>query len=635
MDKNTVTGFILIFILVLVYGQLTKPTPEQLAEMRLQDSLEQVRQQEELAIEENPDLASNAITQNTPVFENDSLQQLQLSSSFGPFASSAAGTEKEEVLENELMKVTFTNKGGKIKEVLLKEYFKILTGEDNEETKGALKLLEDRKNQFEYLFPVANIPTGFISSEDLFFQPSINGNTINFKATLTNGQSFTQSYTLLPDSYQLDYDIRMDGFDNVISRDANAIQLNWVTYADKLEKNTTYERNYTTVYFKPGDDDLSYCSCTADGDEDADESPLKWISHSNQFFNTALMADNQNFLSGKMKTKLIDEEKDDLKLLQSAINIPFNRGASETFAMTMYLGPNEYDRLDAMGHDLKEIIPYGRSVFGTINRWIIRPTFNFLSKYMGSVGLVIFILTLVVKLVLYPLTYRMLHSQSKMSALKPRLSGLKEKFGDDQQAVQMETMKLYREFGVSPLGGCLPVVLQMPIWFALYRFFPASIEFRQASFLWATDLSSYDVFWNLPFEIPFYGAHVSLFTLLWAASTVAYTYYNTRHMDMSMNPMMKNMQYMMPVMFLFFFNNFAAGLTCYLLFSNVLNVIQTIVTKEYIIDKEKIAQELEDYRKKPKKKKKGGFQERLETALKEQQKLAAEKEAARRKKNKK
>ena len=211
-----------------------------------------------------------------------------------------------------------------------------------------------------------------------------------------------------------------------------------------------------------------------------------------------------------------------------------------------------------------------------------------------------------------------------MGALKPRIEALKTKLGDDQQAVQMETMKLYREFGVNPLGGCLPMVVQIPIWFALYRFFPASIEFRQAPFLWATDLSSFDVFAYLPFEIPFYGAHISMFTLLWAISTVIYTYYNTKHMDMSANPAMKYMQYMMPIMFLFFFNNFASALSCYLLFSNVINIGQTLITKNFIIDQDKIEKELQAYKKKPKKK--GGFQERLSKALEEQKKMQAQKE---------
>ncbi|MCB0685541.1 MAG: membrane protein insertase YidC, partial [Saprospiraceae bacterium] len=241
-------------------------------------------------------------------------------------------------------------------------------------------------------------------------------------------------------------------------------------------------------------------------------------------------------------------------------------------------------------------------------------------------GLVILLLTLVVKSLVYPLTYKMLYSQSKMGALKPQIEKVRDKFKDDQQKIQMETMKMYREYGVNPAGGCFPMILQMPIWIALYRFFPASIEFRQASFLWANDLSSYDVFVRLPFSIPFLGDHLSLFTFLWAISMVGYTYYNSKIMDMSsMNamPAMKYMQYIMPLMFVFFFNDYASGLTCYLLFSNLLNITQTLVTKNYLINHDKIMDELDANRKKPKKK--GGFQERLEKALQEQQRIAEEK----------
>jgi YidC/Oxa1 family membrane protein insertase len=212
-----------------------------------------------------------------------------------------------------------------------------------------------------------------------------------------------------------------------------------------------------------------------------------------------------------------------------------------------------------------------------------------------------------------------------MGALKPVLAKLKDKYKDDAQKVQMETMKIYREYGVNPAGGCFPMVLQMPIWFALYRFFPASIEFRQASFLWANDLSSYDVFFRLPFEIPFLGDHLSLFTFLWAISMLVYTYYNSKMMDMgqmSAMPMMKYMQYLMPLMFVFFFNSYASGLTCYLLFSNLLNIAQTLVTKNYLINNDKILEELDANKKKPKKT--GGFQDRLQKALQEQQRVAAD-----------
>ncbi|MBK8426321.1 MAG: membrane protein insertase YidC [Lewinellaceae bacterium] len=259
----------------------------------------------------------------------------------------------------------------------------------------------------------------------------------------------------------------------------------------------------------------------------------------------------------------------------------------------------------------------------------MHPIFEFLSRYIGMSGIVILILTLLVKLCVYPLTYRMVLSQSKMSALKPQLETLKKKHGDDQQAMSVETMKLYSTYGVNPLGGSLPVLLQMPIWFALYRFFPASIEFRQQSFLWATDLSSYDSIMQLPFHLPFgAGSHISLFTLIWVVTTLWYTWYSMKQMDNSamqndQMKVMKYMQYAMPVMFMFFFNSFASGLTLYLCFSNILNIGQTVVTKQFLIDNEKIKAQLEVQKNKPKKT--SGFRSRLENAMKEQQRLQEEK----------
>lgn len=235
-------------------------------------------------------------------------------------------------------------------------------------------------------------------------------------------------------------------------------------------------------------------------------------------------------------------------------------------------------------------------------------------------------------MMLYPLMYKMLHSQAKMGALKPELAHLKAKYKDKPQQQQMETMKIYREYGVSPLGGCMPMILQMPIWYALFRFFPASITFRQESFLWATDLSSFDVITWLPFSIPAFGSHISLFTILWAFTTIIYSYYNMKHMDMSANPAMKYVQYFMPVTFLFFFNTYASGLTCYMFFSNLFNIAQTVITKRFVFDDEKILAELNKQKSKPKKK--GRFQERLEEAMKQQQQVKNKRDAQMRKKKK-
>lgn len=479
--------------------------------------------------------------------------------------------------------------------------------------------------------PIANLPSGGVRTGDLFFDVQQQGNEVVFRANAGPGRFFEQKYTLQANSYRIDYDIQLEGLQNVLANNAEEIELIWHDYLDRIEINHNFERRYSTIYFKPAEESVDYCSCTSDDVEELNEQRIKWISHSNQFFNSTLIA-KESFASGVLETQVLGEEDDDLKKLISSLKIPYSRSSSEKFGMEFYVGPNEFDRLRLVGNDLEDIVPFGWSIFGTVNRWIVRPLFSFLSSFIGSKGIVILVLTFMVKLVLYPLTYRMLYSQSKMGALKPQIEKVKERVKDPQQQ-QVETMKMYREFGVNPLGGCMPMLLQMPIWIALYRFFPASIEFRQASFLWATDLSSYDVLTYLPFEIPFVGGHISLFTILWAGTTLIYTYYNTKHMDMSANPAMKYMQYLMPIMFLGFFNTYASGLTCYLFFSNLFNIGQTVVTKNYIIDQDKVRAELEENKKKPKKK--SGFQERLEAAMKEQQRIQAQRESQKGKKKRK
>lgn len=634
MDRNTIIGFVLIFLIFLAWQQFLSPSQEQIeAEQRLQDSLAQVELADSLAKAEQAaqTTVNNDTPTEAPVVENDSLRNSRLSGEFGPFSTSAQGSEEEVFLENDVMKITFSTKGGRIKQVELKHHKKVLEDEEGNQTKIPLLLLEDEKNKFDYFLPVATLPSGGVRTSDLYFKPQKDGNSIVLRAATASGGYFEQRYSIKEGDYLIDYDIEFKDLQNVIAKNIESIQLQWENHLDKLEINANYERNYSSIYYKPFEDEYEHCSCTSDDTEDVDNKKIKWVSHSNQFFNSSLIAED-HFDKTFLEIKMLDKEQPDLKLLKTDLFIPYTHKADETFAMHFYVGPNEFDRLQLAADDLEYVIPFGWSIFGTVNRWIIRPIFNFLSSFIGSKGIVILVLTFFVKLLLYPLTYRMLYSQSKMGALKPEIEGMKAKYKDDQQKQQMETMKLYREFGVNPLGGCFPMLLQMPIWIALYRFFPASIEFRQASFLWATDLSSYDVLFRLPFELPLgFGAHVSLFTLLWAVTTLIYTFYNTKHMDFSANPAMKYMQYFMPIIFLGFFNSFASGLTCYLFFSNLFNISQTLVTKNYIIDQQKIKDEMEAYRKKPKKKK-TGFQKRLEDALQEQRKIQEQRESDRKKK---
>ncbi|RMD71588.1 MAG: membrane protein insertase YidC [Bacteroidetes bacterium] len=632
MDRNTIIGFLLIFVLLIAWQQFMAPSPEELQrQQQIQDSLrmEQVRQDSLARLAEARQLKdaqeAAAVTQDSASRANE------MALLFGPFAPSAVGELKTFKLGNDVMEVTFTNKGGRIREVWLKDYYKVVLDSAFKEHKVPLRLLEDPKDKFEYLLPVPAAATGQVSTEDLYFDVQQSDNAITFRAYAGEGRWFEQRYELEPGSYNIKYTVDFVGLDQILDRSEENVVLNWVTWLDKLERNTRYERNYSTIYYKPTDDDPDYCSCTRDDEEDYTGQRLKWLAHSNQFFASILLPETA-FNGAVMRTEVLDPEAEDLKKLSSAILVPHDG----PFAMDMYVGPKDFETLYAYGVDLQEIIPFGRSIFGSINRWVIRPLFDFLAGLIGSKGLAILLLTFIVKMLLYPLTYRQIYSQQKMAALKPVLEKLRAKYKDDQQALQMEQMKIYREYGVNPLGGCLPVFLQMPIWFALYRFFPAAIEFRQESFLWATDLSSYDAIVYLPFTIPMYGNHISLFTILWAATTVWYTWYNSKQMDMSAMggganaSMMKYMQYGMPLMFTVFFNSFASGLTCYLFFSNVLNVTQMVVTKNYVIDHEKIRQELEANKAKPKKK--SGFQARLEQALKEQQRLQEQQQKKRKKK---
>jgi YidC/Oxa1 family membrane protein insertase len=617
MDRQSTIGMLLIMGLLLLWMQMNKPSEAMVARQKfVKDSITLFQQRADSTAQITQQQAVNQpVTQKNGVVDSNLTKQL--TGRFGAFASAAVGQEQLSTLENEVFKVTFSNKGARIKSVLLKKYTKINEDKQHNEVKTELKILEDSKNKFEYFLPLNGV--GTISTQELFFTPEISANSISFKADAGNGRFFEQKYSIGAD-YNIDYSVRFEGLGNVLDPTANSVALQWDNYLDKLEINQEYERTFSTVYYKEADASASYCDCRKDASNNLDK-PVRWVSHSNQFFNSSLIATNTPFASAVVATEMYKADKPDLKKLYSKLLVPFSHAGSETFAMKLYTGPNEYDRLAAYKVDLQDIVPFGWSFFGTINRWIVRPLFNLLLMLISSKGLVILLLTFIVKAVLYPLTYKMLYSQSKMAALKPRIDKLKEKIGDDAQKVQVETMKLYQEYGVNPLGGCMPMVLQMPIWIALYRFFPASIQFRQESFLWAPDLTSFDAFVKLPFEIPLFGAHISLFTVLWVVSTLVYTYYSTKQMDFSAQPYMKYMQYFMPIMFMFAFNNYASGLTCYLVFSNLLNIAQTLITKNYIINQDKIAIELENAKKKPKKE---GFMDKMQKAVEMQQKAQQE-----------
>ena len=610
----------LIILLFLTWQWVVAPSAAEIEQQQhYEDSLAALT---ETQLQEGQKLEPAAAADTVPVALSDSARLAQYGGRFGAFAASASGTAEDVVLENDLLKLTINTKGGTVRQAELKQYAKVVEQEDDSEVSLPLLLLEDEKNKFEYIIPVSGVAGEGVRTSELYFQPTLEGNTLRLRAAVDGGGYFEQRYTLEDGQYLINYDIQFEGLGSVMAATNGTVQLHWENHLDKIEKNAQYEANYSTLYYKPVDDGTDYCSCTSDDTENLDNQALKWVAASQQFFTSALIADDR--FASAVLTTVADRDRlgeDELKTLISDIQLPIGASGSETFGMSFYVGPNEFERLRAIGYDLSDVVSFGSSIFGSINRWIIRPLFNFLSGFIGNMGIAILVLTLLVKMLVYPLTYKMLVSQTKMQVLKPEIEKIKAKHKDDASGAQMETMKLYQEYGASPLGGCLPMVLQMPIWFALYRFFPASISFRQENFLWANDLSTYDSILRLPEWIPFMQGHLSLFAVLWAITTVIYAYYNSRHMDYSAQPMMKYFQYIMPLMFLGFFNSFAAGLTCYLFFSNVFNIAQTVITKNFIIDQDKLLAKLNANKAKPKKK--GGFSARLQEALAEQQRQAA------------
>ncbi len=608
MEKTQRTGLLLLFIVLVGYYWLTAPSSEQIARQQfVQDSIAQAKLL-------NPTTSGQETETTTILNETDSVAMAKASSTYGSFAKVMTGASQEGILENDFLKVTFDSKGGVIKKALLKKFNKITEDEEYNQLDNPLYLLEDEKNRFEYFIPTKS--HGNISTADLNFLPSVSGNTITMTASLGDGQAIIQKYVLNPDSYKLDHSLQLVGMASMLDQAAGKLKFRWHNYLDRIELNTNFEKYYSTVYFKESDENSDYCNCRSNDTEEV-KNPVEWVSNVNQFFNTSIVAKNKKMENGRFETIATEDEDPDLKVIKSEYEYALDFTNQESIESSIYIGPNEFNRLLTFDNSLEQIIPFGRSIFGTINRWLIRPSFNWLSKFIGSKGIVIVVLIFIIKMLLYPLMYKMLHSQAKMGLLKPEIAKLREKMPDDKQKIQMETMKLYREYGVSPLGGCLPMIVQMPIWYALFRFFPASITFRQEPFLWATDLSSFDVIARLPFEVPAFGSHISLFTLLWAVTTIIYSYYNMRHMDMSANPAMKYIQYIMPITFLFFFNNYASGLTVYMFFSNMFNIAQTVITKKFVFDDDKLRLELERQKNKPKKK--GGFQSRMEEAMRQQQ----------------
>lgn len=542
------------------------------------------------------------------------LDSARLSSEYGSFAAAAVGAEQTQVLENELLRIVFTNKGGEAKTIELKD-FKTSEGKP-------LFLQAGSFNRTGLKIPLNNNQQ--LNTSDVYFTPGNiqqggdGSKSISYRLNTNQpGQYLEYTYAIKPGSYLVDFTINLVGLQNTLPK--GNISLQWNSQADRQEHDMNQERLNNQVHYRFADKEHDYFTLQNRSQEKLDR-PVQWVSFKQQFFNVTMLARKENFASAEINTK-VPESGNIVGQSMTTLAIPYNGAAAYSFPMEVYYGPNHYKTLKAMDIELEKIIPLGTGIFAFVkyvNKWIIIPVFNFLGGLTSNYGLIILLLTIFIRLIIAPFTYQSYVSAAKMKVLKPELDELRKKHGDDQQAFGMDQMKLFRSAGVNPLGGCLPALLQLPILVAMYSFFPSSIELRQESFLWAKDLSTYDSIYNFGFNIPLYGDHISLFTILMTITSLILAFYNRGMTDQS-NPVMKYMPYVFPVMLLGIFNSMAAALTYYYFLSNVISIALQWVIQTFIIDHDKIHAKIQANKLKPAKTSK--WSERLAEMQKRQQEM--------------
>jgi len=647
MDKNTITGIILIFLIFIgfsVYnghrsnksyekivtkadslyarGEMENARAEYINALRFKpnqpEAIEKINELNQklgfVSSAQNTDTLKSTLPEEKPALQETVPERIN-SDKLGVFAGTAAGDTGLITLENNKIVLKISLKGGKVYSARLKDY----------KTYNSLPLILFSGDSTVFGFNFYTSENRAVQTNDLFFTP-VSGNrnisvtsqpeSVVLRLMAGAGKYIEYKYTLAPDKYSLDFDVTFNSMEGIIASNQNSLTLNWKMYLPQQEKGRQNEDNYTTIKYKYFQDDVVSLKLRQQKETEAANitTRLSWVAFQDQFFSSVLIA-NDFFLNGSISsTKTIGSEKY-LRYFTAEVGVPFNPGSNSSIGMRLYLGPNHISTLRKEGLELDKLVFLGKNIIGWINRFVIIPIFNWLEKYIKSYGLIILILTILIKIVLFPLTFKSYQSQAKMQVLKPLVEELGKKFPKKEDAVkkQQATMDLYKRAGVNPMGGCLPMLLQMPILFAMFRFFPVSIELRQEHFLWATDLSTYDSILTLPFNIPMYGNHVSLFTLLMTASTLL-TMRMTGSSPGQDQPGMKMMMYMMPVMFMLILNNFSSGLTYYYFLANVLTYVQNIISKKFIDAKEVLAT-LEENKKKPLKKSK--WQQRLETAARQ------------------
>lgn len=582
MDRNTVIGFVLLALLFFGYFYYSSQGKMALEKQQqhIKDSLAKLKPQIDTSL-------------HTAVIANDSIAKDSVAANMKQDTS-----EKEEVytLENKVLKITFTNKGGQPKKVELKN-FKTF---DNK----PLELLNGSFSNISYAINTGNNQTA--QTSDLLFSSSGTQTSADGKETLTftlpskDGQKIEHQYILSPDDYMIGFNITLDGADKLVTQ--NTLNLTWQSQALKQEKDILWETQQSHIDFvENGDYDFEHL-VEGKSDDKKLTKPVDWVALKQQFFASTIIAKNK-FENADLNWEVpADTSLHIVGKLVANMRVKVPAGQNAVIPLQLFYGPGDYKILKSYGNQMYNMVPLGSGIFAFvkyINRGFVMPVFNFLSSKIASFGLIIALLTIVIRLLISPLTYQSYLSGAKMKLLKPEIDALKAKYGDDKQGFGMEQMKLFRSAGVNPLGGCIPALLQIPIFFALYNFFNSNITLRGQSFWWAKDLSSYDSIYNLPFSIPFYGNHISLFTIFAVVTSLLISLYGMSNMQDNSNPVMKYMPFIFPVILLGVFNRLPSSLTWYYTVSNAITLLIQFVIQKYIIDHEKILAKLQENKKKP------------------------------------
>jgi len=549
-----------------------------------------------------------------PLQLNDSLQKVNLQSTFGIFSNwmtdQGASTQR---LENNDLLLEVNPKGGLLTLVQLKEYTDYLD--------QPLELVKEGNNAFNVQFTTKDGRR--LNTKDFYFSPQLstdNGKQVlSLKAAVAPNQYLEFLYAIDTDNFLVDFSVQSTGIATLLDSSEPAI-LSWETSAYRNSKSIDYEGRYTELTYGYEEDKVDYLSL-AGSDEESPEA-VRWISFRQHFFSAILVPSKPIDRLTVTSDNLADDESlDEVFTKKFGVLIPLNYQSGEfSSQFEYYFGVTDYETLKSYDRDLESSIPLGWGIFGWLNRFIFLPLFGFLSSFLPH-GIAIVLMTIIVRLAMSPVTYKSYVSQIKMKVLRPEIEELNKKYKDNAVKRQQETMSLYNRAGANPMAGCIPALLQLPVFYALFTFFPVAFELRKKSFLWADDLSSYDSILDLGFSIPFYGDHVSLFPILASIAIFFYTQMTTGQQAMPQQPGMPNMKiimYLMPLMMLFFFNNYASGLSLYYFVSNLLTIFLMLVIKNYIIDDKKIHAKIEENKKKPKKA--GGFSARLQKAMEEAEK---------------